>query len=186
MYILAAIVALILGAFSGWYFFINTQSKTITTGDAARGYGETAPLGATSGIGGNTQNPASQTKPAPAESGFFSSLLRTITGGTGISEPPSSASRDQNLTGFADTDAVQQTGAVPPKSAPRPPKLWNIHNKPVAGLAFTKSAGSERVRYVERGSGYVFEANPKQELSRGSLIRSRPKSMRHCLHKTDT
>jgi hypothetical protein len=40
-----------------------------------------------------------------------------------------------------------------------PPQLWHISKVPVAGAAFFTTTGTV-LHYVERGTGYVFEANP--------------------------
>ncbi len=54
-----------------------------------------------------------------------------------------------------------QTGASPAQPSQRPAQLWRVEAKPTAGQVFTGSGASLRVRYVERASGYVLEANPE-------------------------
>jgi hypothetical protein len=41
------------------------------------------------------------------------------------------------------------------------PQLWHIATTPSAGISFATSTEGMRVRYVERSSGYVFEADPQ-------------------------
>jgi len=51
--------------------------------------------------------------------------------------------------------------ALPAQSAAQKlPQLWHVHQKPVAGLAFVGYGSAAKLRYVERSSGYVFEADP--------------------------
>lgn len=58
------------------------------------------------------------------------------------------------------------SGASPSSSeaisvAQRPPQLWQVAAEPIAGQAFVGSGNDLRLRYVERASGYVFEADPE-------------------------
>ena len=46
-------------------------------------------------------------------------------------------------------------------SANRPPQLWQVDKTPVAGMAFVSDGTSTQLEYVERSSGYVFEADPQ-------------------------
>ncbi len=111
-YSLAALLVLILGAFSGWYFFLSTQSRATTAADAARGH---------------------------------------------VSLPPTSP-----LFGTADDSSRASAtvpGAAPTTQVKRPPRLWHAQIKPVAGMAFVRSAGGERLRYVERATGYVYDVD---------------------------
>src|SRR3989344_5783955 len=48
-----------------------------------------------------------------------------------------------------------------PTQTARPPQLWHVQSKPVAGLAFIGTGKDVRLRYVERATGYVFEADPE-------------------------
>lgn len=163
-YILAAVIVLILGAFSGWYFFLKTQSQTTALKDVARGY--VAPLGKLDPRGATQNVFTPQTSPpAKSGSGFFSRLLSSITGGgTGVSDPTSSGALTSGVSEFSNLSAASSTIIVGESSIPaikRPPQLSHIHSKPIAGMTFTKIAGNERLRYVERSSGYLFEANPE-------------------------
>ena len=58
--------------------------------------------------------------------------------------------------GTTDSSAAQSAEALP-----RPPQLWQVEGKAVAGQIFIGSGSTLRLRYVERGSGYVFEADPE-------------------------
>src|SRR3990167_7451329 len=42
-YLLAAVLVLILGSLTGWYFFLRTQTKTTANQSAARGFGIAIP-----------------------------------------------------------------------------------------------------------------------------------------------
>ena len=59
----------------------------------------------------------------------------------------------------ASPSAPEGTPATP--SSTRPPQLWRIEGKPVAGQAFVGYGAGLRIRYVERASGYVLDANPE-------------------------
>jgi len=102
-------------------------------------------------------SPTSQTFSSAAGTGFFSRVWRSIFGsGTGVSLPPDAAS----LFGQSGTSTLTSQASTEPVTAPRPPQLWHVHGKPVAGLGFIGSGGNGRLRFVERSSGYVFEAEP--------------------------
>ena len=132
-YIFAAVVAIILGGLVGWYFFLNTRSKETVAQDTSRGYDTSAP---TSASGGS----------------LVSRVLSNITGqGTGVSPTPSNTPFEQS----PDAQAPQSGVGAPAK---RPPQLWHVHTKPVAGMSFVRGENTERLRYVERATGYVYEA----------------------------
>jgi len=117
-YVLAVILVLILGGLAGWYFFLRTQTKTITSQSAARGFDTAIPQGNADGVSGLSPTGVSPSTPAQSSS--------------------------------------PQTSTP----AQRPPQLWHVETKPVAGQTFVGSGGGLRLRYVERASGYVFEADP--------------------------
>ena len=76
-YPLVAIVALLLAGLAAWYFFLDKQAQTITSGDSARGLGTSAPSfgsaigstysnivsGITALVGGAGTEPASKIPP---------------------------------------------------------------------------------------------------------------------------
>ena len=45
-------------------------------------------------------------------------------------------------------------------NAAEPPQLWRIATSPAAGIGFSTTTSGERVRYAERATGYISEANP--------------------------
>ncbi len=49
---------------------------------------------------------------------------------------------------------------APSAQQERPAQLWRVEAKPTAGQLFVGEGNNLRLRYVERASGYVFEANP--------------------------
>ncbi len=59
------------------------------------------------------------------------------------------------------TDWAQQNSPTNTGGGKRPPQLWQVASGPVAGKMFLGSGDEVRLRYVERASGYVFEANPE-------------------------
>ena len=161
MYALVGVTVLILGALAGWYFFISTQTKTTVAEDTARGYISAPLAGKGSDAGGATSVAGTLPKSPAAGKGVFSRIWDTITRrDTGVSDPSTFASFNQDQAGFT-TDASQATDLPAKLSGERPPRLWHVEKKPVAGMAFVKNGSSEYLRYVDRGSGNVFEADPK-------------------------
>ncbi len=64
--------------------------------------------------------------------------------------------------------ASQDTDMQQPAQAGQPPaQLWSVETKPTAGHVFIGEGKNLRLRYVERASGYVLEANPRT----GSVMR---------------
>ncbi len=139
-YALAALIVIILGAFVGWYFFLSAQSKETTVRDAARGY--------ESGQDNSSEAPS-----------FLSRILGNFAGeGTGVSPSPSDSSFGQSPTSLRATTSSE----TPPTK--RPSQLWHAHIKPVAGMSFVRNGNTEQLRYVERATGYVYEADPETGL----------------------
>ncbi len=155
-YVLAATIVLILGAFSGWYFFLKSQSQTTAGEDAARGF----TTGPTAQIGTSGQSP---TTGELERAGFFSRLLSSVTGGgTGVSESLTT-SLTSDIGGIPNAATIQ-TSTSSATAAPRPAQMLHVHTKPVAGMSFIQSGKSELLRYVERSSGYIFDADPETGL----------------------
>ena len=48
-----------------------------------------------------------------------------------------------------------------------PPQLWHVAEAPAAGVGFATSTTGSRLRYAERATGYIFEADP----SNGGIVR---------------
>ncbi len=172
-YILAAIIVLILGSLAGWYFFLRTQTQTTTSQGLARGYGAEIPVGnvgggapsASSNPGGGGA-PAQTSQPASAPSGtFFSRLWSTITGNWGSTQTSAGLPFGDNTSPFS--SGAQPNSPEGEQEVQRPPELWHLEVQPIAGQRFVGSGTNVRVRYVERASGYVFEANP----ATGQVIR---------------
>lgn len=76
-----------------------------------------------------------------------------IARGFAIGVPSFSGSRgstSENIAGSAEEPK--------PDEVQRPPRLWRVSSSPVAGAGFTTEG---KLRYVERSTGYVFDANPE-------------------------
>ncbi|MFZ2719426.1 MAG: hypothetical protein WAZ27_00995, partial [Minisyncoccia bacterium] len=44
---------------------------------------------------------------------------------------------------------------------PRPPRMWRVSSSPVAGAGFVQSGDANTLRFVERSTGHVFDADPR-------------------------
>lgn len=53
------------------------------------------------------------------------------------------------------------------EETPRPPRMWRVSSSPVAGAGFVVSGSSTLVRFVERSTGHVFDADPRT----GTVVR---------------
>jgi hypothetical protein len=76
-----------------------------------------------------------------------------IARGFAIGVPSFSGARGSTSENIA---AVAETPE--PKESEKPPRLWRVSASPVAGANFTNEG---LLRYVERSTGYVFDANPE-------------------------
>jgi uncharacterized membrane protein len=56
---------------------------------------------------------------------------------------------------FASSSAQTGTGTTT-----KPPQLWHVTTTPVGGAGFATSTQGTHLRYAERATGYVFEADP--------------------------
>src|SRR3989338_9615894 len=83
-------------------------------------------------------------------------VAQSIARGFGISIPEGSASGDT-----PDTPENAQAGTSAGQPVQRPAQLWQVEEEPTAGHLFVGSGRNLRLRYVERATGYVFEANPE-------------------------
>ena len=66
-------------------------------------------------------------------------------------------------TGISTSDSAGfgvSGNSAAPVSTTTPPQLWHVTVIPVGGVGFATSTTGSKVRYVERATGYVFEANP--------------------------
>ncbi len=68
----------------------------------------------------------------------------------------SSGNTSQNIIGGIAT-ATTQGGKAPGGALPR---LWHVTAAPVAGAGFVVNASTTRLRFVERATGYVSDADP--------------------------
>lgn len=118
-YILAVVLVLILGGLAGWYFFLRSQTNTLKTEGAAKGFGAAIPLGDPYG------------------------------------------SNPDKLDPFPSTGPMQQGTQDGAGGGKSPAQLWQVDAKPVAGELFTGNDNDLRLRYVERATGYVLEADPR-------------------------
>ncbi len=62
------------------------------------------------------------------------------------------------LDGTTGAEASAQQSTVVARTPA--PQLWHVSSTPTAGIGFATSTEGLRVRYVERASGYVFDADP--------------------------
>ena len=115
-YIAIGTIALLLGALSGWYFYLRDQSQTIADTAAGRGLG----------IG------------VPSFSGATGSTLRNIIYG---------------ISGSETDNAAQERPVV------APPRLWHTHVTPIAGFGFMRTGTTTLIRFMERSTGNIFDAD---------------------------
>jgi len=85
--------------------------------------------------------------------------------GFDISIPSFAGSRGSTVenivSGFGARIATEEEGGT------RPPRLWHLNATPVAGFGFVPYGTSSLVRFVERSTGHVFDADPET----GNVIR---------------
>ncbi len=63
--------------------------------------------------------------------------------------------------------AISNTSEEEPAAPQTTPPLWHAAKSPVAGASFILNGTTTAIRFVERGTGYVLEANPETgELTR--------------------
>lgn len=117
-YVLVATVAFLLLGLLWWYFFLRSQSQTITASDAARGY---------------------ETSVAPFQSTIGSTYNNVVSGISSF---------------FSNTGGGEGSGKTPPQ-------LWRVTKTPIAGMGFVGNGDSLRIRFVERSSGQILEADPR-------------------------
>ncbi len=102
--------------------------------------------------------------------GWYLFISRQTTGiqdtgaarGFDIGIPSFSGSRgstSENIAlGFA---AASQADAAKAGNAKRPPRLWKVSTTPVAGAGFISTGSSTILRFIERSTGNVFDADPE-------------------------
>jgi len=157
---------LMLFGLGGWYLYIQRQTVAVSELSDARGF----------------------SAPTPSYAGESGSTLRNILGGWGITRGPNagdSASAQGGGSGGAGTNADgtggsdtggggfisgvfgMLTGSDSTQTAERvvrPPRLWRVHPTPVAGATF---AATSTIRYMERATGHLFEA----DINTGKIVR---------------
>ncbi len=82
----------------------------------------------------------------------------------GLGAPAPFGTTQGTSGGFSTMSASTSTGTG---GSAQPPQLWHVTTAPIAGFAFASSTDGMVVRYVERATGYVFEAN----LTTGTIVR---------------
>lgn len=63
--------------------------------------------------------------------------------------------------GFAQTGGTSATQGSAETRAARAPRLWRLSENPAAGTGFASTSEGVVVRFVERSSGHIFDANPE-------------------------
>ncbi|KKW19525.1 MAG: hypothetical protein UY63_C0011G0007 [Parcubacteria group bacterium GW2011_GWA2_51_10] len=85
----------------------------------------------------------------------------------GLDEP---APLFRNTTGSTSGNFLRTsegTAATTTAETKAAPDMWQISKTPVAGALFLRNGDRERLYFAERGTGYVFEADPET----GSIVR---------------
>lgn len=147
---IAAIVLLLFGI-TGWYWYIKEETAALGAADRARGFSIGIPsfLGSrgsnSANSGGSTGGSALVQEGAGGAASGGSAFLRFL----GIGEAP--------LRPSGAAAPEESASAAPTRKTPR---FWRVSLAPVAGASFTASS-STRLRYVERGTGYVFDVDPE-------------------------
>ncbi len=164
-YALVILVVLILGSLSGWYFFLRGQTQSTQSQDAARGY--EAPGQSSSAPGsGASGNPQSGGSVSGASSpGFFARVYGAVFGGGAKAPPPASSASFGSVSSLSSAGGAGPSanfGGSSGEEAARAavPQLWQVEKTPVAGFAFVNDGSGARVRFVERPTGYVVDADP--------------------------
>ena len=148
---IAAIVFLLFGI-TGWYWYIKGETAALGAPDRARGFS----IGIPSFLGSRGSN--------SANSGATPSGSATVQEGAGGAASGSSAflrflgigEAPMRLPGAGTPEESASTSAPTRKT----PRFWRVSLAPVAGASFT-AGSSTRLRYIERGTGYVFDVNPE-------------------------
>lgn len=84
--------------------------------------------------------------------------------GSGVAAPSfgnAIGSTYDNIVSSISSLVTKATGK--PEESSTVPRLWQVTKTPVAGASFIQHGTSSAIRFVERGTGYVLEANPETE-----------------------
>lgn len=147
---IAAIVLLLFGL-AGWYVFIRGQTASLGEADRARGFSIGIPSflgsrGSTSANAGASSGAAAQEFGVGGSSAGSSAFLRLL----GIGNNSAAVAGSPTTPGA--------TAETTPEAQKKAPRFWRVSAAPVAGASFM-SGTSTRLRYVERGTGYVFDVD---------------------------
>lgn len=143
---IAAIILLLFGL-GGWYFFLRTQTDGIESASSSRGFS----IGIPSFVGSRGSTAANTARSGTAQE-FTTS-------------PGSAFARLLGIGTSLEGERSETSIITPPtesnnSSEHRAPRFWRVTAAPVAGAAFSY-ASSTQLRYVERASGNVFDADPR-------------------------
>lgn len=139
-YIGVAAIILLLFGLGGWYLFLRNETTAIEGEASARGFS----VGIPAFLGSRGSTAANQSG-SPEVTGSGSAFARLL----GFGQP---------LEGEKATEGGNDFSAN--ASERRAPRFWRVTASPVAGASFT-TGSSTRLRYVERASGHVFDADPR-------------------------
>src|SRR3989344_2500568 len=89
--------------------------------------------------------------------------------GFDIGIPSFSGSRGSTAENIAVGFGTPLTGeaAVPASGTKRAPRLWRVNSSPVAGAGFVSSGSTTILRFIERSTGHIFDADPET----GTVVR---------------
>lgn len=141
-YIGVAAIILLLFGLGGWYLFLRKETTSIESEARARGFSIGIPA-----FVGSRGSTAANTESGEYTSGDPSAFAHLLGFGEPLEERKAGEREDGGSV--AETDSNR-----------RAPRLWRVVSAPVAGAAFIMGS-STRLRYVERASGHVFDADPR-------------------------
>lgn len=150
-----AAITLLLFGLGGWYLFLRNEATSIESAADARGFS----VGIPSFLGSRGSTAANTSRSGAAQEFTGSSGGSAFARFLGIGEPhegtkaESGGGGSENGTAGGGAAEGEQTGR-------RAPRFWRVTSAPVAGAAFV-AGSSTRLRYVERASGHVFDADPR-------------------------
>lgn len=81
--------------------------------------------------------------------------------GFAVGIPSFAGSRGSTIENIARGIDPSEQGEMATTSEKRAPRLWRISQTPVAGAGFIQNGSSTLVRFVERSTGHVFDADPE-------------------------
>ena len=87
--------------------------------------------------------------------------------GFAIGVPSFSGSRGSTAENIAVGFGAAPATEAAETEAKRPPRLWRVNTTPVAGMGFVSSGSTTMLRYIERSTGHIFDADPET----GSVVR---------------